>query len=76
MLGFQCAGGSRNSLIAFSALEVDSKSSILGVNSTAAAVAWPVDIDAMMGYDDAAAAEAAAPAAARAAASAAEAEAD
>ncbi len=43
--------------IAFSAVGVDSRSLILGVNSTAAAVAGSVDINAMMGrhnYDVAA----------------------
>jgi hypothetical protein len=49
ILGFLCAGGSRKSSIAFSAVGVDSRSSILGVDSTAAAVAGLVDIDAMMG---------------------------
>ncbi len=51
---------------------VDSRSSIFCVDSTAAAVAGPVDINAMMGGDDddTAAAGAAALAAARAAASA------
>ena len=61
-------------LIAFSAVGVDSRSSIFGVDSTAAAVAGPVDINAMMARggddDDTAAAGAAALAAARAAASA------
>ena len=59
-------------LIAFSAVGVDSRSSIFGVDSTAAAVVGPVDINAMMGGDDddTAAAGAAALAAARAAASA------
>ncbi len=38
--------------IDFSALGVDSRRSILGVDSIAAAVAEPVDIDAMMGRDD------------------------
>ncbi len=54
--------------IAFSAVGVDSRSSIFGVGSNTAAVAGPVDIIAMMGGDDdAAAAGAAALAAARAA---------
>ena len=61
-------------LIAFSAVGVDSRSSIFGVDSTAAAVAGPVDINAMMARggddDNTAAAGAAALAAARAAASA------
>jgi hypothetical protein len=72
ILGFWCAGGSRKPLIAFSAMGVDSRSSIFGVDSTAAAVAGPVDINAMLGGDDddTAAAGAAALAAARAAASA------
>ena len=61
-------------LIAFSAVGVDSRSPIFGVDSTAAAVAGPVEINAMMARggddDDTAAAGAAALAAARAAASA------
>jgi hypothetical protein len=78
ILGFWCAGGATKPLIAFSAVGVDSRSSIFGVDSTAAAVAGPVDINAMMARggvgrgddDDTAAAGAAALAAARAAASA------
>ncbi len=74
ILGFWCAGGATKPLIAFSAVGVDSRSSIFGVDSTAAAVAGPVDINAMMARggddDDTAAAWAAALAAARAAASA------
>ncbi len=72
ILGFRCAGASRKPLIAFSAVGVDSRSSVFGDDSTQAAVAGPLDINAMMGGDDddAAAAGAAALAAARAAASA------
>ena len=74
ILGFWCAGGATKPLIAFSAVGVDSRSSIFGVDLTAAAVAGPVDINAMMARggddDDTAAAGAAALAAARAAASA------
>ncbi len=72
ILEFWCAGGSTKPLIAFSAVGVDSRSSIFGVDSTAAAVEGSVDINAVMGGDDddTAAAEAAALAAARAAASA------
>jgi len=74
ILGFWCAGGATKPLIAFSAVGVDSRSSIFGVDSTAAAVAGPVDINAKMARggddDDTAAAGAAALAAARAAASA------
>ena len=51
-------------MIAFSAVGVDSRSSIFGVESTAAAVAGPVDINATMARggddDDTAAAGAAA----------------
>ena len=61
ILGF----GVQVPLIAFSAVGVDSRSSIFGVDSTAAAVAGPVDINAMMARggddDDTAAAGAAAP---------------
>ncbi len=72
ILGLLSAGGSRKPLIAFSAVGVDSRCSIFGVDSTAAAVAGSVDINAMMGGDDddTTAAWAAALAAARAAASA------
>jgi hypothetical protein len=78
VLGFRHAGGSRNPSIVFSAVEVYSRSSILSVYSTAAAVAQPVDIDAMIGgdNDDDATAGAAAPAAVSAAAVAAEVEED
>ncbi len=60
ILGFRCAGGSRKPSIAFSAMGVDSRSSIFGVGSNTAAVAGPVDIIAMMGGDDDAAAAGAA----------------
>ncbi len=74
ILGFWCACGATKPLIAFSAVGVDSSSSIFGVDSTAAAVAGPVDINAMITRggddDDTAAAGAAALAAARAASSA------